>query len=292
MPQTATTGNLADAQRIIIAAVRYTEEHNTPAMQLIEHMTLEKGAKQVTVPKVGQMSMADLVDGQDIVDEEEIGMTTVDLTSAEVGAKIIISDVLVRQSQPSVFTMVGRQLGEGMARKQDNDVTALYAGLNGGTVLGGSNKFLTAINFSAAIAVARGKTTNPYRPTYCNMHPHSVYDYIKTVTGIASTVEWPDEFSRDKLKNFYSQRSFNGVALFEDGNITLAGTLGDATIGVLASKDALVVLRSMATKTERQRDASLRATELVMTADYGVFELDDEKGHPMTYDASALQTAG
>ena len=52
MAQTATTGNLENAQKIIIAASRYTEEHNAPAMALIESFTLPKGSKQVTVPKV------------------------------------------------------------------------------------------------------------------------------------------------------------------------------------------------------------------------------------------------
>ncbi len=118
MAQTATTGNLENAQNIIIAAARYTEEHNAPAMNLIEQFTLPKGAKQVTVPKVGQMSMQDLTDGVDIVDEEDIGMTTVDLTASEVGAKIILTDKLVRQSAENVFSMIGRQLGDGMARKK------------------------------------------------------------------------------------------------------------------------------------------------------------------------------
>ena len=76
MAQTATTGNLENAQRIIIAASSYTEEHNAPALALIEQFSLPKGSKQVTVPKVGQMTMSDLVDGQDIIDEEDIGMTT------------------------------------------------------------------------------------------------------------------------------------------------------------------------------------------------------------------------
>ena len=117
MPQAATTGNLENAQKIMIAAARYTEEHNAPMMALTEQFTLKNGEKQVTVPKVGQMTMSDLVDGQDIIDEEEIGMTTVDLTAAEVGAKVVLTDKLVRQSVSNVFQMVGRQLGEGMARK-------------------------------------------------------------------------------------------------------------------------------------------------------------------------------
>ena len=69
MAQTATTGNLENAQRIIIAKARFTEEHNAPAMNLIEQFTLPSGSKQVTVPMVSQMSMADLAVGIDIVDE-------------------------------------------------------------------------------------------------------------------------------------------------------------------------------------------------------------------------------
>jgi hypothetical protein len=92
------------------------------------------------------------------------------------------------------------------------------------------------------------------------------------------------------LKNFYSNlKPLNGVAVFEDGNITV-DPLKDA-IGAIADKSALATLNSVKTKTERQRDASRRGTELVMTADYGVFELDDLKGAPITYDADALSTS-
>ena len=50
----------------------------------------------------------------------------------------------------------------------------------------------------------------------------------------------------------------------------------------------MAALTSVGTRTENQRDASLRATEIVMTADYGVFELDDTRGAGLTYDISAL----
>ena len=114
MAQTATTGNLENAQKIIIATARYTEEHNAPPMNLIEQINLPSGNKQVTVPKVGQMSMSDLQDGIDIVDEEDSGMTTIDLTASEVGAKISITDKLSRQSAQNVFSIIGRQLGDGI----------------------------------------------------------------------------------------------------------------------------------------------------------------------------------
>ena len=155
MAQAATTGNLENAQKIIINAARYTEEHNAPALALIEQFKLPKGAKQVTVPKVSTMSRTDLVDGQDIVDEEDIGMSTIDLTASEVGAKVILTDKLVRQSAPNVMSIIGRQLGDGMARKKDGDVIALYTNLNSGTKLGDATKFMKASNVQAVIAYAK-----------------------------------------------------------------------------------------------------------------------------------------
>ena len=52
----------------------------------------------------------------------------------------------------------------------------------------------------------------------------------------------------------------------------------------------MAVLNFVETRQERQRDASLRATEVVMTSDYGVFELDDTKGAGLIFDAAALAT--
>ena len=288
MAQTATTGNLEKAQKTIIAAARYTEEHNAPAMALIESMSLPRGASTVTVPKVGQMSMSDLVDGQDIIDEEEIGMTTVDLTASEVGAKIILTDKLVRQMAMNVFSIIGRQLGDGMARKKDTDVHALYSGLNGGTTLGAAAATMSLANIAGAIAYTKANKFGSQ--TYILQHPNAVFDIANTAVTASSTYPVPAGWSSDLLGNFFSGlRPLNGVPIFEDGNLSIDSS--DDAVGVIANKDALVVLNSVDTRTERQRDVSLRATEVVMTADYGVFELDDSRGAALTFDAAAPSTS-
>ena len=290
MAQTATTGNLENAQKIILATSRYTEEHNAPALALIEQFTLPKGSKQVTVPKVGQMTMSDLVDGQDIIDEEEIGMTTVDLTASEVGAKVILTDKLVDQAADNVMTMIGRQLGDGMARKKDSDVLALYTNLNGGVKLGEATKFFKASNVQAIIAYAKANKFGSQ--VYIVHHPNAVAYLAKEAAVVASqgTNALSAGWSEDLLGNFWSGlRPMNGVSIFEDGNIT-ADSSGDG-IGVIADKGAMAALTNVATNTEPQRDASMRATELVLTADYGVFELDDTKGAGLTYDIEVLGSA-
>jgi len=295
MTQTATTGKLANAQRIIIDQTRYTEEHNAPAMALTEMFTLQRGAKQVTVPKVGQMTVNDLVDGEDLIDEEDIGMTTVDLTSAEVGAKVVITDKLVRQSQPSVFSLVGRQLGDAMARKKDTDVHALYGALNGGTTLGGAGISFSSLAWTGCIATAKagGAAGTPFgTKLYGLVHPNSMTDFIRSAALTPSvTYPVPRGWSEDLLGEFYvGLKPLNGVSLFEDGNLAV-DSAGDAT-GVIADQGALATLMSVKMKTERQRDASLRGTEIVLTSDYGVFELDDTKGAGIVYDASAPSTTG
>ena len=286
MAQTATTGSLESAQNIIIAAARYTEEHNAPAMNLIEQFTLPKGSKQVTVPKVGQMSMQDLTDGVDIVDEEDIGMTTVDLTASEVGAKIILTDKLVRQSAENVFSMIGRQLGDGMARKKDVDVLSLYSGFS--TDFGAAGRQMTLANVASAIAYAKGKKFGSN--VYIVQHPFAVFDIANTAVTASTTYPVPVGWSADLLGNFFSGlRPINGVPIFEDGNISIDSS--DDAVGVIADKSALAVLKSVDMNKEQDRDISLRATEIVITADYGVFELDDSKGVALTLDAGTPASA-
>lgn len=289
MVQTKDSSKLGNAQRIIVNAVRFTEEHNAPMMALTEQFTLGQGEKTVTVPKVAQVNVTNLVDGQDIVDSEDIGMTTIDLTSAEVGGKMIITDKLVRQSVPSVFSMVGRQFGDGMARQKDTDVQALYTNLNGGVLLGLAGKELSSINWTGCIAFAKANKFG--NKLYGVHHPNAVVEFVKSAAITpGATYPMPAGWAADLLKEFFvGLRPINGVPLFEAGNIP-EDSSGDG-IGVIADQGALATLTSVKMNVERERDASLRAYEVVVVSDYGVFELDDTRGAGMLYDITAPVTS-
>jgi len=290
MANIATSAEAENAQKIMVAATRYVQEHKAPAYQLIEKMKLPKGHKSAEVPKVGQFEFSNLADGQDMNEDQTINIQTTNLTTREVGAKVIVSDKLLRQNATtSIFSIVGRQAGDGFARKQDNDVTALYTALNGGTTFGEAGKSFTLANAAACIIKARGGTaegqTEPFDPTYIVMHPHNFFNLLSSVSVVGGgTNATPDGLQTAALKNFFRHR-FNGVNFFEDGNLTIDSS--DDVIGVLAQKDALVALESKSFAIERERDASRRAWELNWVADYNVFELDDQHGAPLTYDASA-----
>ncbi len=294
MPQTTLTVGLNNAQNTIIREARFTQEANTPSWQLIEKVQLPRGASTVHMPKVGSFEISDLQDGVDMTDEQDIGMTGVDLTATERGAKIIITDKLARQNGTTdIFRIVGRQFGDAGARKQDRDVQALYAGLNGGTAYGQASALLDLSAFAATIAKARGGGASltdsagvePFDPDYAVHHPHSVFSVTRSATAIGNNNVRVNDRREEKMLQRFFRISFNGVDLYESKNIYVDSS-GDA-IGVLAQRDALVGLTSVDWYTERERDASARGTEVNFVSDYGVFELDDLHGAPILYAADA-----
>ena len=263
---------------------------------LVERMRLAKGAKSVTVPKVAQMTASALADGVDLGGSEDLGMTTTSLTTGEIGLKVILTDKLIRQENEDAFRIVGRQMGDAVARKKDRDVIALFSALNGGTDLGSAGRDMEIGNCS--VLVAHSKANKFPSPVYIVHHPWATFHVALSFQGFAGgsaggvpaagAVMSTTNMGEGLLKNFW-EFSVSGVPVYQDGNID-ADASGDG-IGAVFSREALVYLESVGFNTEQQRDASLRGTEIVVTSDYGVFELDDTYGAPVTFQVSAEATA-
>jgi len=286
--QTATSDNLAVAQEVIISTLLFTMQELTPCQNLVQPFTLPKGAKQITVPKIGTVTVANLTDGVDMVDSEDLAMTSVDLTTGEVGAKVILTDKLIRQESEDMFKIAGRLLGEAHAKKVDQDIIALFAGLNSGTVLGANDRFLYMRNAGGCVAFAHAKLYPS--PVYVVHHPNALYDLMSDSAAIGPTAAgvYRGDGLEALAKDFW-KITIAGVKFFEDGNIAkVTGT--DAGYGAIFSKQAMCHVKSLAPTQETERDASLRATELVLVSDYGVFELDNGYGAAMYYEIGAALT--
>jgi len=287
--QTATTGNLEDAQAILLSTARYTAEHNMPVAGLVEHFKLAKGSKQLTVPKVGQMDAEGLVDGVDLINSQGIGLTTTDLTTAEVGLKVILTYKLINQFNEDVFKMIGRQMGDAEARYKDEALIALFSALNGGTVLGADGIKLYLSNAAAIVTYATAqKFPTPVSVVH---HPNALGFLSRNSQGIGTTYwsGWMEGVSEELMRNFWDIR-INGVNFFHDGNIAKESGV-DSGIGAVFSKSALCIIEGWAPLTETEKDISLRAHEVVITSDYGVFELDDGYGAPLQNEIGTLSTS-
>lgn len=280
--QTSTTGDLAKASREMIAKALFTEEHNAPMVGLVEMFQLKQGEDTGVFPKFGQMDMDPLVDGQDMVDSKDLGMSAVSVQTSEVGAKVILTDKLLRQNVAANWQGVGRQLGDAAARRKDEDLLGLFSALNGASDYGATGRILGSANSISAIGRAKNfKMGNDLRLVH---HPNAILNLAKdlSVIGIAGGTRYPltSGFSVERLANFWTGIRLNGTSVFEDGNIDIDASSDG--VGAIFAPDAMGILQSIGWRKERQRDASLRAWEMNMTADYAAFEHDDSKGAPLT----------
>lgn len=287
---TATSGNLEAAQRTIIAESKIHQEHQTPCSNLIEKYTLPKGAKQMDVPTMAAFDDAqDLTDGIPIISSEDLGVTTVELTTNEVGIRVIYTDKLERQANDDINRKIGRLMGNSCARKQEKDVIALFSALNGGTALGADNKYMTLTNLAAAVTRAQGGA-NPWpTPVSIVHHSYALYDLTKSmVVTPGATYPLPQGLDEDLLKNFY-RINVNGIPAFYSNHIAVISGV-DSGYGAIFSKESMCIISSMDWRTERARDIDLRAWKIVTVKDYGVFETVDAFGAPLRYEMAAPAT--
>lgn len=279
--QTAGTTELDEAQRIIIARARFTQEHNAVMLSLVEHFILGEGEKQLTIPKVGRMTAADLTDGTDMTASQAIGMTASQIDCEEVGLKVIITDKLARQLNEDVFAMIGRQVGDAMARKKDGDLLALLSSLSLGDSAG--DEALTLAYYAASATLLQAVPVP--LPIYAVLHPYQAHP-LKIAVAVSGTYPIPESgITVDMIKQWKAGQ-WAGVPAFEDGNVDITTVSGKGHGGMF-SKSALGYLQSLADTTERERDASLRATELVIVSDYEAFAIDNGYGVDMYYTAVA-----
>ncbi len=277
------------AQRVIIANTLFTEEYNRPTTNLVSQFTLGQGEKSLIIPKVAQMSAAKLTDGVDMTDSQDIGMTTNTVSPVEAGLKVILTDKLVRQLNESVFTIVGQQMGQAMARIKERDVIALFPSLNGGTDFGADGSSLTLDNLSACIAKAKA---NKFGNNLVIVHhPNAIFAVADDF--FASTAQRLDapQFVDSVVKDFYNF-TINRVPIFETGEIDYNGTAGqESGYGAIFDRAALGFLTSQGISSGTEHDNSLRATELVTVSDYIAFEVDDARGAPMLYETVDITTS-
>ena len=282
--QIATTDSAEDAQRIIVAEARLWQEQGAPCKNLIEHFKLAKGEKSITIPFTAKATANALTDGVDMADSAAIGFSSTSLTTSEVGIKFIVSDKLVRQANDDIFRIVGRQGGEALARKADVDIIALFDGFSVASASTGTNVTMAFfMNTITRLEAGIGSTGEPAPMPYaCVLHPYNVAA-LRNAAAVAggTTYPWEDGYSQDMLRKWLDV-VIGDVPVFKDANISITAA-STTTKGAMFSKSAMAYVESQSPNIERERDASLRATEINFVTDYGVFELKDGFGVEMQY---------
>jgi hypothetical protein len=261
--------NVLDMQ-VIDAA--YSARVMRPLMR--DYSLVGKPSDTAKFPRWPALTAASVAETADLANTQ-INTTSVTATVGEVGIMTTITDALTEDDILAGVGDYGRQLGLALADKQDADAAALLSGFSNAT--GVTTGGLTVATVLAAISALQGRDAP--QPYVGVLHPVQWFQLQTEIADSAATIWSAGGDSRWGATPSYVG-SLLGANWFISTNVPTNTRSATAVYdgAIFTQGQALVHVNKREARSETQRDASLRATEIVVTSRYAVAELVDSYG--------------
>lgn len=278
-----TTTTLNDLLPTIVAEAMFVASERSIMSGLVRNYNLPANSgKAITIPRYPVQTAASLTEG-DALSNTAVSTDGVTLTVSTVGLHTIVTDLAVASSASNVVADLGRLFGEAIARKIDQDATALFSGFTGLTA-GDASTALSAATVAQAVAKLRAQGV-PSTDLSLVLHPYVAYDMKAAITNTFANPNASDVVNAAMSEGYLG--TLFGVPVYETSNIADTGTAGDY-VGALFHRDALGLARIGDINIETQRAAEYVGTRVVASAHYAVGELYDTYGVAITADSSLV----
>lgn len=231
------------------------------------------------------LSASGLTEGTDMANTA-FSTTKATVTAAEVGLRVEPTDVLDVSSivDDSYYTM---ELGKAMAAKRTTDILALSTGFS--TSVGTSGNNLTeAQTLEGITALMAAGVPGPYRGV---LHPQQWYDLSAGIGGTLSPTLYGGAGARFESNDLAQPSADGGLGRLYGVDWVVTSRVPTANAGadragmIVAPDYAIGLADKWPVRVELERNASLRSTEINVTAMYGVGELLDAAGVGVVTDA-------
>ena len=271
----STTTTLNDLLSPIVQEAMFVAQEKSLLRGLVRNFTVPKNSGKVLQIPIYPVSTASALTEADDLTPSAVSTNVANITLAEAGLMTNVSDLSLNYSESNVIADVGRLFGEAIAKKIDQDITALFDDFTT-TEVGGAAVNVTAAKVFEAIAKLRTKSVDP-AGMVCVLHPLVAHDLKSSITSTfgAPASEVGNEAMRTGLVG-----NLGGVPVYESASITSASGISK---GAVFHRDAISLAIGDDINIETQRDASARATELVGTATYGVAMTQETYGAEMHF---------
>ena len=279
MANESTSSTLSELYTEIVAEAQFVAQEQSIMRNLVRNYAISGGGKAVEVPIYAAVSASAVSEASDL-SNTAIDPSSVTITASEVGVMTTLTD-LARNSAPrNVAADIGRLFGEAIAKKQDTDMTALFDGFSG--AVGDGTAAISAASIFNAASTLRAAALN-INECAVVLHPKIAFDLKANLTNTFANSN-ANDLANEALRSGFVG-TLAGMRVFETSNISNTGNAGDYK-GAAFHRDALAMAEMQGLKVETQRDASLRADEIVATAVYGVGEIHDSYGVELHFDSS------
>jgi len=225
-------------------------------------------------PIYDKVSALAISEGSDFTTNSQIDTTgSVDVTVSEHAIKFTITDLADDATVDNLAeaasqgSISGRMAAEALQRRQDADIAALFAGFDSST---GSN---TSVITSTLLITAIGQLdidNIPSDPRHTVLHPFQ----WRTLIPAYDDGSVYGAQGQQVVTNGVVSSNFYGTQLFVTSNVATA-TVSSSTVwagAVFHPSAVALAVKGPMPKMEVERDASLRAFELVATGVWGELE--------------------
>ena len=278
-----TSSTLSELYTEIVAEALFVASERSIMRPLVRNYAVTGGGLSVEVPIYSAVSAAAVSEGSDL-SSTAIDPTSKTITCSEHGIMTTLTDLGRNAAPRNVAADIGKLFGEAIAKKIDKDLTALFGGFS--TTVGSASTVMSASLIFQAVAKLRANAV-PAENLAAVIHPNVAFD-LKS--GLTNTFANPNAGVGNEILRSALVGAIAGVPIFETSNMTDSSGNDPATTGdfkgAVFHPDALGLAMMQDLKIEVQRDASLRADEIVATAVYGVGELNDTNGCEVEADSS------
>lgn len=283
------TGTLTELvqSEVIHHAVLEAARDAAPSAPYVNWMQLT-GSNTGSFAKWVLDTATDITNETTSLSNETLETTEVSIVAAEVGIRRDISDVAVEASVigSQLFDYVVDDSGQALGLSLEDDICALFSSFS--TSVGATGVNLSVANMVEAQAQVR---TNGHHGQLCNiLHVQQAADYQAALASGTGTV-LADFFQMETSLEGGGLGSFMGNVVWASGSVDLVNTSADRNGACFVRGDtnprqaAIGGVLARGIRTEEQRDASLRLTEIVTTARWGVGEISDLSGTGIVTDA-------
>ena len=279
MANESTSSTLSELFTEIVAEAQFVAQEQSIMRNLVRNYAISGGGKAVEIPIYAAVSASAVSEASDL-SNTAIDPSSVTITASEVGVMTTLTDLARNAAPRNVAADIGRLFGEGIAKKQDTDMTALFDGFS--SAVGDGTAAISAASIFNAASTLRAAALN-INECAVVLHPKIAFDLKANLTNTFANSN-ANDLANEALRSGFVG-TLAGMRVFETSNMSNTGNAGDYK-GAAFHRDALAMAEMQSPKVETQRDASLRADEIVATAVYGVGEVHDSYGVELHFDSS------
>jgi N4-gp56 family major capsid protein len=192
------------------------------------------------------------------------------ITLTEAGIMTTLTDMAKNHSMSNVVADLGKLFGEAIAKRHDRALTGLFSSFTA-SIGAAQDEIEVKDLFEAYATLKSAAVPGPYFGVFS---PKAIYNVKKTLTNSFVNPN-PANVVNQAMSEGYIGR-IAGIDIYESSNVV---QLSDTSVvNAVFSRDALGIAIAQQLNVETQRDASLRAEEVVASTRYGVNILHNSYG--------------